>query len=75
MMIFVLAMMKRVCFYFCTNYCERLDYSPQHVAETGNVDVDDFYQYIDEDTRVVIPKKAMLNLLLLESGLDVEDYF
>ena len=42
--------------------------------ETGNVDVDDFYQYIDEDTRVVF-QKGDAESITLESGLDVEDYF
>ena len=42
--------------------------------ETGNVDVDDFYQYIDEDTRVVF-QKGDAESSTLESGLDVEDYF
>ena len=35
--------------------------------ETANADVDDFYQYIDEDTRVVFQKGPMLNRLPLES--------
>ncbi len=42
--------------------------------ETANVDVDDFYQYIDEDTRVVF-QKGDAESITLESGLDVEDYF
>ena len=42
--------------------------------ETGNVAVDDFYQYIDEDTRVVF-QKGDSESITLESGLDVEDYF
>ena len=42
--------------------------------ETGNVDVDDFYQYIDEDTRVVF-QKGDAESITLESGFDVEDYF
>lgn len=42
--------------------------------ETGNVAVDDFYQYIDEDTRVVF-QKGDAESITLESGLDVEDYF
>ena len=42
--------------------------------ETANVDVDDFYQYIDEDTRVVF-QKGDSESITLESGLDVEDYF
>lgn len=40
--------------------------------ETANVD--DFYQYIDEDTRVVF-QKGDAESITLESGLDVEDYF
>ena len=42
--------------------------------ETANVDIDDFYQYIDEDTRVVF-QKGDAESITLESGLDVEDYF
>ncbi|MDU7795310.1 MAG: hypothetical protein E7J76_02740 [Veillonella parvula] len=42
--------------------------------ETANVDIDDFYQYIDEDTRVVF-QKGDSESITLESGLDVEDYF
>jgi len=42
--------------------------------ETVNIDVDDFYQYIDEDTRVVF-QKGDAESITLESGLDVEDYF
>ena len=37
--------------------------------ETANVDVDDFYQYIDEDTRVVF-QKGDSESITLESGLD-----
>jgi len=37
--------------------------------ETANVDVDDFYQYIDEDTRVVF-QKGDAESITLESGLD-----
>ena len=33
-----------------------------------------FYQYIDEDTRVVF-QKGDAESITLESGLDVEDYF
>lgn len=36
--------------------------------ETANVDVDDFYQYIDEDTRVVF-QRAILNPLPLKAVL------
>lgn len=42
--------------------------------ETANVDVNNFYQYIDEDTRVVF-QKGDAESITLESGLDVEDYF
>ena len=42
--------------------------------ETDNVDIDDFYRYIDEDTRVVF-QKGDAESITLESGLDVEDYF
>lgn len=42
--------------------------------ETDNVDIDDFYQYIDEDTRVVF-QKGDAESITLENGLDVEDYF
>ncbi|WP_298713318.1 hypothetical protein [uncultured Veillonella sp.] len=42
--------------------------------ETANVDVDDFYQYIDDDTRVVF-QKGDAESITLESGIDVEDYF
>ncbi|MDU2208948.1 MAG: hypothetical protein E7E42_04860 [Veillonella sp.] len=42
--------------------------------ETDNIDEDDFYRYIDEDTRVVF-QKGDAESITLESGLDVEDYF
>lgn len=42
--------------------------------ETEHVDIDDFYQYIDEDTKVVF-QKGDAESITLENGLDVEDYF
>ena len=42
--------------------------------ETDNFDIDDFYQFIDEDTKVVF-QKGDAESITLENGLDVEDYF
>ena len=42
--------------------------------ETDNFDIDDFYRYIDEDTKVVF-QKGDAESITLENGLDVEDYF
>ena len=42
--------------------------------ETDNLDVDDFYKYIAEDTKVVF-QKGDAESITLENGLDVEDYF
>lgn len=42
--------------------------------ETNNFDIDDFYQFIDEDTKVVF-QKGDAESITLENGLDVEDYF
>lgn len=42
--------------------------------ETEHIDIDDFYQYIDEDTKVVF-QKGDAESITLENGLDVEDYF
>lgn len=42
--------------------------------ETDNFDIDDFYQFIDEDTTVVF-QKGDAESITLENGLDVEDYF
>lgn len=42
--------------------------------ETDNCDIDDFYQFIDEDTKVVF-QKGDAESITLENGLDVEDYF
>jgi len=42
--------------------------------ETDNLDIDDFYQFIDEDTKVVF-QKGDAESITLENGLDVEDYF
>ena len=42
--------------------------------ETDNFDIDDFYQFIDKDTKVVF-QKGDAESITLENGLDVEDYF
>ncbi|WP_295229453.1 hypothetical protein [Veillonella sp.] len=42
--------------------------------ETDNFDIDDFYQFIDEDTKIVF-QKGDAESITLENGLDVEDYF
>ena len=42
--------------------------------ETDNFDIDDFYQFIDEDTKVVF-QKGDAESITLKNGLDVEDYF
>ena len=42
--------------------------------ETDNFDIDDFYQFIDEDTKVVF-QKGDAESITLENCLDVEDYF
>lgn len=42
--------------------------------ETDNFDIDDFYQFIDEDTKAVF-QKGDAESITLENGLDVEDYF
>ena len=42
--------------------------------ETDNFDIDDFYQFIDEGTKVVF-QKGDAESITLENGLDVEDYF
>ena len=42
--------------------------------ETDNFDIDDFYQFIVEDTKVVF-QKGDAESITLENGLDVEDYF
>lgn len=42
--------------------------------ETDNFDIDDFYQFIDEDTKIVF-QKGDAEFITLENGLDVEDYF
>ena len=38
--------------------------------ETDNFDIDDFYQFIDEDTKVVF-QKGDAESITLENGLDV----